>query len=289
MVYALDAATGKIKWEREALKAQAVRRPPSQEHLRVGNAVHRRRAALRVVRPERRARPSTRSTARCCGRSSGRRSRSISTSARRRRRRCTTGASISCTTAKRTPTSRRSTPRPATSCGAPRGPRTGLPKSSWTTPFVWVNEKRTEIVTLGHGDGPVVRPRRQGAVARDRHVDADGVAARRRTAGSTSAAARRATPTVRSSRSSPAPPATSRSTDGDDEQRLHRVPHPARLRLHAVGARPRRHARISCTTPASSRSSTPRTGERDLQGPGRRRRAHVLGVAGGGRATASTS
>ena len=30
-------------------------------------------------------------------------------------------------------------------------PRIGLPKSSWTTPFVWVNDKRTEIVTLGHG------------------------------------------------------------------------------------------------------------------------------------------
>jgi outer membrane protein assembly factor BamB len=30
-------------------------------------------------------------------------------------------------------------------------PRIGLPKSSWTTPYVWVNDKRTEIVTLGHG------------------------------------------------------------------------------------------------------------------------------------------
>jgi outer membrane protein assembly factor BamB len=29
-------------------------------------------------------------------------------------------------------------------------PRTGLPRSSWTTPFIWKNEKRTEIVTLGH-------------------------------------------------------------------------------------------------------------------------------------------
>ena len=32
-----------------------------------------------------------------------------------------------------------------------RRPSTGFPKSSWTTPFVWVNEKRTEIVTIGHG------------------------------------------------------------------------------------------------------------------------------------------
>jgi outer membrane protein assembly factor BamB len=30
-------------------------------------------------------------------------------------------------------------------------PAEGFPKSSWTTPFVWTNEKRTEIVTTGHG------------------------------------------------------------------------------------------------------------------------------------------
>jgi outer membrane protein assembly factor BamB len=30
-------------------------------------------------------------------------------------------------------------------------PDTGLPKSSWTTPFVWKNAMRTEIVTTGHG------------------------------------------------------------------------------------------------------------------------------------------
>jgi len=29
-------------------------------------------------------------------------------------------------------------------------PPTGFPKSSWTTPFVWKNAKRTEIVTTGH-------------------------------------------------------------------------------------------------------------------------------------------
>jgi outer membrane protein assembly factor BamB len=32
-----------------------------------------------------------------------------------------------------------------------RRPDTGLPKSSWTTPFVWQHERRTEIVTVGHG------------------------------------------------------------------------------------------------------------------------------------------
>jgi outer membrane protein assembly factor BamB len=30
-------------------------------------------------------------------------------------------------------------------------PQTGLPRSSWTTPFVWKNSARTEIVTTGHG------------------------------------------------------------------------------------------------------------------------------------------
>jgi outer membrane protein assembly factor BamB len=30
-------------------------------------------------------------------------------------------------------------------------PRTGLPRSSWTTPFIWKNPARTEIVTTGHG------------------------------------------------------------------------------------------------------------------------------------------
>lgn len=30
-------------------------------------------------------------------------------------------------------------------------PNTGMPKSSWTTPFVWRNGQRTEIVTTGHG------------------------------------------------------------------------------------------------------------------------------------------
>jgi outer membrane protein assembly factor BamB len=30
-------------------------------------------------------------------------------------------------------------------------PNTGLPKSSWTTPFVWEAGERTEIVTTGHG------------------------------------------------------------------------------------------------------------------------------------------
>ncbi len=30
-------------------------------------------------------------------------------------------------------------------------PRIGLPRSSWTTPFVWTHAQRTEIITTGHG------------------------------------------------------------------------------------------------------------------------------------------
>ena len=54
MVYALDAAHRQDQVGAGGAQGQAVRRPASEEHLRVGNTVHRRRAALRVVRPERR-------------------------------------------------------------------------------------------------------------------------------------------------------------------------------------------------------------------------------------------
>jgi outer membrane protein assembly factor BamB len=30
-------------------------------------------------------------------------------------------------------------------------PNSGLPRSSWTTPFIWQHDRRTEIVTVGHG------------------------------------------------------------------------------------------------------------------------------------------
>ena len=52
MVYALDARTGKIKWEQEAIKA-ALWWPAPEEHLRLGNTRDGRRAPLRIVRPER--------------------------------------------------------------------------------------------------------------------------------------------------------------------------------------------------------------------------------------------
>ena len=52
----------------------------------------------------------------------------------------------------------------------------------------------------------------------------------------------------------------------------------ARVRLYAVGARARRAAPTSFTTPASS-SSRRQDGQGDLQGARRRRRPHVLRVA----------
>ena len=48
------------------------------------------------------------------------------------------------------PTSPRSTPRPARKSGARRGRGTGLPQLVVDDAVVWKNEKRTEIVTLGH-------------------------------------------------------------------------------------------------------------------------------------------
>ena len=55
MVYALDARHREDQVGARGAQGAAVRRTPSQEHLRLGNAVHRRRAAVRIVRAERRA------------------------------------------------------------------------------------------------------------------------------------------------------------------------------------------------------------------------------------------
>ena len=92
-----------------------------------------------------------------------------------------------------------------------------------------------------------------------------------------SAPARRVTRTVRSTRSSLARAATSRSSRGADQQRLHRVVASARVRLHAVGAGPRRprvpHPRHR--HPDRARRQDRPAG---LQGPRRRRRPDVLRV-----------
>ena len=117
------ARPARSKWEREAHQDEAVRRPPSQEHLRVRDAGHRRRAPLRLVRPERRPLRAIRSTARCCGRSSGRRSRSTSISAPPRHRSSHDGrVYLLHDNEEPTRTSPRSTRRPARSCGARRDP-----------------------------------------------------------------------------------------------------------------------------------------------------------------------
>ena len=53
MVYAFDATTRQAEMGARGAQGRAVRRPPSQEHLRVGDAGHRRRAALRLLRQRR--------------------------------------------------------------------------------------------------------------------------------------------------------------------------------------------------------------------------------------------
>ena len=96
MVYALDAATGKIKWEREAHKRQAVRRAPSQEHLRVGDAVHRRRARCTCHSARTSASSATRSTATLLWKKHMAAAADLPRLRHRRRRQSsTTGASIS--------------------------------------------------------------------------------------------------------------------------------------------------------------------------------------------------
>ena len=55
MVYALDAKTGARGVGTRSAQGAALRRSPSQEHLRVRDAGHRRRAPVRVVRAEHRA------------------------------------------------------------------------------------------------------------------------------------------------------------------------------------------------------------------------------------------
>ena len=131
-------------------QGQAVRRPASQEHLRVGNAVHRRRAALRLVRPERRPlllharrQAAVEEALAAAAHLPRLRHRLVADGSRRAR--------LSAARQRRPiRTSPRSTRRPARNSGARPGRAPVLPRSSWTTPFVWKNEKRTEIVTLGH-------------------------------------------------------------------------------------------------------------------------------------------
>ena len=124
---------------------------------------------------------ATRSTARCSGRGPGSRSRSTSTSARRRRRSSTTGASISCTTTTASRSSSRSTPRPARRSG--RVKRTDLDSrlASGLGDAADLDEReadrdRHHRPRLRHQ----LRPRRQGAVARQGLPPVDAEPDRRR-------------------------------------------------------------------------------------------------------------
>ena len=116
MVYAFDAATGKLQVGARGAQGRAVRRPPSQEHLRVGNAGHRWRAALRLFRQRRVVRLLARRQA-AVERRDSIRSRCISTSAPPHRRSCTTAGCSSSTTTKASRSSPRWMRRPASSSG----------------------------------------------------------------------------------------------------------------------------------------------------------------------------
>ena len=177
MVYAFDAATGKLRVGARSAQGRAVRRPASQEHLRVRNAGDRRRAALRLLRQRRPVRLLARRQAavdddvRSAADVSRLRHRRLAGRARRPRLRASTT-----TTASRSPP--RSTRRPASSSGKSiaicrRAARrqAGRRRSSGST------HQRTELVVIGRTHAVVVRARhRQGAVAdarAHRPVDAE--------------------------------------------------------------------------------------------------------------------
>ncbi len=273
--------TGKIKWEREAHKARPSGGTASQEHLRVRNAVHRRRAALRVVRPERRPlllhagrHAAVEEAVAAAADLSRLRHRIVADRPRR-------AASICCTTARPSRTSPRSTRRPARRCGAPPGRATGLPQSSWTTPFVWKNEKRTEIVTIGHAmvisydlDGKELwrvtgmsMPTASPFVVERMALRRNRLAGRREPAVPRDQARRVGRHHARRRR---------------DQQRFHRLAPSAGLGLHAVRDRARRPC-VSGPRHRDPRGARRQDRQGDLQGPRRRRRSHVLGIAGRGR------
>ena len=97
-------------------------RPPSQEQLHLGDAGDRRQGGLRLRRAPRPVGLRS-STASSSGTRRSSRTRCISTSAAAPRRRCGRTASSSSATTRTRASSRRSTPRPARSCGAPTAPR----------------------------------------------------------------------------------------------------------------------------------------------------------------------
>ena len=288
MVYALDAAHRQDQVGAGGAQGQALRRPAPQEHLRVRNAVHRRRAALRVVRPERRPlllharrHAALEEAVAAAAHLPRLRHRLVTDRARRPRLPAARQRGRFLHHRARCQDRRRDS-------GARSGPRPASRESSWTTPFVWKNEKRTEIVTLGHAmvlsyglDGkelwrvtgmsmPTASPiacqrlalrrqrlagRRQPSVPRHQaRRDRRHHARRRRRRATTSS------------------PGGSRASSGYTPSAL---VHDGRAYLvHDTGILAVLNAK---------------TGAADLQGPRRRRRAHVLGLARRRRQIASTS
>ena len=147
----LDGLRHRLQDRQDPLEARAARRRAAdpaahQEQLRVGDGGHRRRARLRVLRQHRSARRARHEGqgrldegARRVQRTAGVRDRPLA-------RRSTRTACTSSTTTRRSRSWSRSTRRPATRSG---GSSARGRSSNWATPFVWENERRTEIVTTG--------------------------------------------------------------------------------------------------------------------------------------------
>ena len=177
MVYALDAAHRQDQVGAGGAQGQALRRPASQEHLRVRDAVHRRRAALRVVRPERRAlllhaRRQAALEEAVAAAADLPRLRHGLVSDRARRPRLPAARQRGRLVHHR---ARREDGRGDLAHGAaPHRPAAVVVDDA-----VRVEEREAHRDRDARArDGALLRPRRHGAVARDRHVDADGIAAR---------------------------------------------------------------------------------------------------------------
>ena len=245
MIYAIDKRTGKIVWERVAHEGEPLEQAPHQVHLRQRDAGHRRPHRRRVVRIAGRLRL-------------------------RRRRQLPAGRSISAastwapTTFRRTSggrPARRSSGTASSSCSATRRPIRSCSRSNAETgETVWKTRARRAAV-VGHADGRddagrarardqrvELHPRlrsahRQGAVAARRQLEDHGADAdlRATACSSSRAAARRS---GRSSSCGPARAATSRSREGETQQRGDRL-EPDRPRLRTCR---RRSSTTACST-----------------------------------------
>ena len=158
--------------------------------------------------------------------------------------------------------SRRSMRRPARSCGARARGRGASRKSSWMTPFVWKNALRTEIITTGQGEACPTTSR-----ARSCGASPDGDADR--------LAVRRGRPALRrhriAGRRQPSVPRGQARRDGATSRPNGETSNDFivwRIRARRATPRPRSFttaAPISSTTPASSPCSTQRPGNRSTR------------------------